>query len=300
MGKIKGVLALATGLVQARLLMRKLKPAVVVGFGGYPSYPPVNAAQAARIPTIIHQSDAILGKANAMLAPKTERIALSWPGTKGLDPVDEVRAVVTGTPIRPGIAALYTAPYPMLEADGVMRLFVMGGSLGAHVLSSVLPAALARLPDELKARLLVTQQCREEDLEQLQADYKEAGIEAECATFFNDVHERLSAAHLFIGRSGAATVAEVTVAGRPAVFVPAGYHADNQQKINAEAVAREGGAWIIEQDAFTEEVVRGRIESFFLEPEKLFHAAEAARACAKPDAARRLGNLVTALASGWD
>ncbi len=300
-GKVKGILALGAGMVQARLLIGKLKPAVVIGFGGYPSFPAVHAAQSAKIPAIIHEQNAILGKANAMLAPKAERIALSYPHVKGIERADEVRAVVTGNPVRPAISALYNEPYPVLDKeDGIFRLFVMGGSLGAHVFASVLPAALARLPDPLKARLAVVQQCRPEDVEQVQADYREAGIKAECASFFNDVHERLAAAHLFIGRSGAATVAEVSVAGRPALFVPYPHHADQQQKINAAALAAAGGAWVIEQESFTEEVVRGRIESFFLEPEKLFHAAEAARSCGKPDAARRLGNLVTALASGWD
>ena len=299
-GKVKGVLALAAGIVQAQLLVRKLRPAIVIGFGGYPSFPAVYAAQRVKIPTIIHEQNAVLGRANAMLAPRADRIALSWPNVKGLEEADEVRAVVTGNPVRPAIAALYTSPYPVLGKEGDLRIFIMGGSLGAHVFAAVLPAALASLPDEIKARLDVTQQCREGDLEQVRADYKAAGIKAECASFFNDVDERLAAAHLFIGRSGAATVAEVAVAGRPAIFVPYPHHKDQQQKVNAESLSREGGAWVIEQDGFTAEVVRGRIESFMLEPEKLFHAAEAARSCGKPDAARRLGNLVTALASGWD
>ncbi|MCB9988572.1 MAG: undecaprenyldiphospho-muramoylpentapeptide beta-N-acetylglucosaminyltransferase [Rhodospirillales bacterium] len=300
MGKIKGAAALATGLVQARLLIRKIKPAVVVGFGGYPSYPAVNAAQAEKIPTIIHEQNAVLGKANAMLAPKAERIALSYPHVHGIEGADEVRAVVTGNPVRPEISALYTVPYPTPEHDGPLRIFITGGSLGAHVFAAVVPAALARLSDPQKARLEITQQCRAEDVDQVMADYKAAGIKAECASFFNDVHERLAAAHLFIGRSGAATTAEVAVAGRPAIFVPYPHHADQQQKINAEAMADAGGAWVMIQEGFTEDALRTRIETFLQNPESLFQAAEAARSCGKPDAARRLGNLVTALASGWD
>ncbi|MCB1556034.1 MAG: undecaprenyldiphospho-muramoylpentapeptide beta-N-acetylglucosaminyltransferase [Alphaproteobacteria bacterium] len=298
--KIKGLAGLAAGLVQARILIARLKPSVVVGFGGYPSFPALRAAQSIRIPTVIHQSDAVLGKANAMLAPRTDRIALSWPDTKGLADDDAVRAVVTGNPVRPEISALYNKPYPPLDDDGPIRLFVTGGSLGAHIFAAVVPGALARLSESVKTRLDVTQQCRAEDLEQVRTAYEAAGIAATCETFFNDVHERLSAAHLFIGRSGASTVSEIAVVGRPAIFVPYPHHVDRQQTINAESLAREGGAWIIAQEDFTEETLSDQIGALIADPQKLFHAAEAARSCGKPDAARRLGNLVTALASGWD
>lgn len=299
-GKIKGLAALALGMVQAWLLVGRLKPAVVVGFGGYPSFPAVYAAQGQHIPTIIHEQNAILGKANTMLAHKADRIALSYPESRGLEAPDQVRAVFTGNPVRAEIAALFNQPYPAVEDKGALNLFIMGGSLGARVFSDVIPAALAGLPEELRIRLVVSQQCRADDVAETQAAYDAAAIQAECAAFFNDVDARLATTHLFIGRSGAGTAAEIAVAGRPAIFVPYPYHKDQQQKINAQVLAEAGGAWLMSQDQdFTADALRKKLADLFMHPQKLFDAAEAARACGRPDAARRLGNLVTALASGW-
>jgi UDP-N-acetylglucosamine--N-acetylmuramyl-(pentapeptide) pyrophosphoryl-undecaprenol N-acetylglucosamine transferase len=300
LGKLKGLAALGVGMMQARKLIDKLKPMVVVGFGGYPSYPAVHAAQKAHIPTVIHQSDAVLGKANAMLAPKADRIALSFAHVEGLDDADRVRAVVTGNPVREDIAALFNKPYPALDHDSSFHIFVTGGSLGASIFADIVPETLAKLPAEYRARLNVVQQCREENLAQVEDVYKAAGIKAQLDTFFDDIPQLLEKSHLYIGRSGASTVAEVAAAGRPAIFVPYPHHKDNQQKINADAVADRGGAWVMTQEGFTVEALLARIETFMQNPESLFRAAEAARECGRPDAARRLGNLVTALASGWD
>lgn len=299
-GKVKGVAALGVGMVQARSIVDRLKPAIVVGFGGYPSVPAVFAAQRKKIPTIIHEQNAILGKANAYLAPKADRIALSMPLTDGMDETDAVRAIFTGNPVREEIASLYNKPYPNLQTDGTLKILVMGGSLGASVFSEVLPQAFAKLSNAYKSRLDITQQCREEDIEDVREVYSRAGIKARLAPFFENVPELLAETHLVISRSGASTVAEVTVAGRPAIFVPYPFHKDQQQKINADVVADAGGAWVMTQDGFTEDALLSRIENFLQNEEVLFRAAESSRSCAKPDAARRMGNLVTALASGWD
>lgn len=299
-GKIMGLANLGLGIVQANLLLARLRPSVVIGFGGYPSFPGVFAAQSSCIPTIIHEQNAIIGKANAMLTNKAKRIALSLPVVSGLDDADQIRAVITGNPVRPDIAALYTEPYPNVNSDGPLRIFVMGGSLGASVFSDVVPQTLARLPAEYRQRLEVVQQCREENLEKVRVLYKESGIKAELATFFDNVNERLRQCHLVICRSGASTVAEVTTAGRPAIFVPYPHHKDQQQKMNADAVADAGGAWMMTESGFTEDALLARIETFLQTPEILFKAAEKARTCGKPDAARKLGNLVTAIVSGWN
>ena len=145
-GKIKGALDLGLGILQARRLIKKLGPSVVVGFGGYPSFPAVYAAQGMKIPTILHEQNAIIGKANAMLAHKATRIASSVPHLRGIDEIDRVNTVYTGNPIRPEISALYTKPYPKLSHDGTLRILIMGGSLGATVLSKILPEALSNLP----------------------------------------------------------------------------------------------------------------------------------------------------------
>jgi UDP-N-acetylglucosamine--N-acetylmuramyl-(pentapeptide) pyrophosphoryl-undecaprenol N-acetylglucosamine transferase len=299
-GKVAGVAGLAMGMVQAYRLIKRLNPAVVVGFGGYPSFPAVYVAQRMKLPTVIHEQNAILGRANSMLAPKADRIALSMSHIHGLEEGDVPRATVTGNPIRDQIAALYSKPYPTVRHDGIIRILIMGGSMGAHVFSDIVPGALAQLSPEHRARLETMQQAREGDIEAVREAYDRAGIKAELATFIKDVPEQLARAHLVIARSGASTVAEVTTAGRPAIFVPYPHHEDQQQKINADAVADVGGAWVMTQSGFTSEAVLARVETFLQNPESLFRAAEHARSIGRPDAARRLGNLVTAIASGWD
>lgn len=299
-GKIKGAFDLGLGILQAQRLINRLKPAVVVGFGGYPSFPAVYVAQKMKIPTVLHEQNAIIGKANAMLAPKAVRIASSTPDLRGLAPSEQIHTVFTGNPVRSDIAALFTKPYPKLDVDGTLRILVMGGSLGASVLSKALPEALTRLPADQRARLHVVQQCREEDLEETREKYEAAGIAAELKTFFEDVAEQLEQCHLVIARSGASTVAEVSAAGRPAIFVPYPHHKDQQQKMNADVIGDAGGGWVMTEDGFTPEAVLARIETFLQNPEILFRAAEKARSCGRPDAALKLGNLVTAIMSGWN
>ncbi len=297
-GKVNGVANLGFGIFKANRLIKKIKPSLVAGFGGYPSIPAVYAAQRLNIPTIIHQSDAIIGQANAYLAPKATRIAVSWADTRGMDENEKERVIVTGNPVRAEIAALYMQPYPNMT-DGALRIFIMGGSLGAKVFSEVVPKAFAMLSAEYRSKLQIVQQCRAEQIEETRAAYKAAGIKAELASFFDNVSDQLAQAHLVISRSGASTVAEVTTAGRPAIFVPYPHHKDQQQKINSDAVADAGGAWTMTEEGFTAEALLARIETFLQNPSILFKAAEKSRSCGKPDAARKLGNLVTEIISGW-
>lgn len=300
MGKVKGGMNIALGLAKAAKLLKALKPALVVGFGGYPSVPAVYAAQLQKIPTIIHEQNAIIGKANAFLAPKAERIAISLPTIQGLSEDEKIRTIYTGNPVRPEVAALYTAPYPALQNDGPMRIFIVGGSLGAKVFSDIVPETLSQLPAEYRARLNIVQQCREDDLDQVKATYEKAEIKARLAVFFENVAEEIANAHFVICRSGASTVAELTTAGRPAIFVPYPHHKDQQQKMNADIVADAGGAWVMTENGFTVEALRARVEMLMQNPETLFRAAENALSCGRPDATRKLGNLVTALVSGWE
>lgn len=299
-GKIKGAFDLGIGILQAQRLLQKKMPDVVVGFGGYPSFPAVYVAQKLKIPTILHEQNAIIGKANAMLAPKAIRIASSTPELRGLEETDRVHTVFTGNPVRPEIAALYTKPYPKLDNDSKLRILVMGGSLGARVFSEVLPDALIQLPADYRARLHIIQQCREEDIDETKQKYAGAGIEAELSTFIKDVAHQLEHAHLVIARSGASTVAEVSTAGRPAIFVPYPHHKDQQQKMNADVISDAGGGWVMTESGFTAEAILALIETFLQNPEVLFRTAEKTRSCARPDAALKLGNLVTAIMSGWN
>ncbi len=300
LSKISTAMSLAVGVMQAGSLLKKLNPQIVVGFGGYPSFPAVYAAQKKNIPTILHEQNAILGKANVYLAPKADRIALPLNNVAGMNEEDKIRSVVIGNPVRTEIAALYNEPYPAIEQDGVLKILILGGSLGASVFSEVIPDMVEKLADHYKNRLEIVQQCRAEDVDAVRARYQEIGVKAELEIFFDDVASKLAETHLVIARSGASTVAEVTTAGRPAIFVPYPHHKDQQQKRNADAVFDAGGAWVMTEDGFNADTLQARIEAFLQSPETLFTAAENARGCGRPDAARRLGNLVTALASGWD
>lgn len=295
MGKLKGAANLGMGVAYAWSLLRKLKPSMVVGFGGYPSVPGVYAAQKQGIPTILHEQNAIIGKANVFLAPNAERIALSLPYMAGIEKEDQLRTVITGNPVRPEIVALKDHQYPKFDKESTLNILVMGGSLGATVFSDVVPKALAQLPEEYRKRLNVVQQCREADLNEAKALYDQAGMQVELATFFDDVAGLLSKTHLFIGRSGASTVAEISAVGIPAIFVPYPHHKDQQQKKNAEFIADEGGAWVMSEDSFTEDALRMHIEMLFQNLDILPETAANAKATGRPQAAHRLGNLVIAI-----
>ncbi|MCE9506876.1 MAG: undecaprenyldiphospho-muramoylpentapeptide beta-N-acetylglucosaminyltransferase [Alphaproteobacteria bacterium] len=281
--KIKAVLDIGLGIWQAALLLRKLCPVVVVGFGGYPSFPTVFAAQRMGFRTILHEQNAVLGKANLWLAKEAKVIAASLPLARD-------KVVVTGNPVRAGICAVRNHPYPAL--DGTLEIFITGGSQAAKVFSDVVPDAVRLLPDEIKHRLHVVHQCREDDITATAEKYRAAGVKAEIKSFFNDMPERLSACHLFIGRSGASTVAEIAVVGRPAIFVPYPGHADQQQLRNAEIIAQKDGGWIIPQEQFTAETLARQIGHLAKNPALLESAAAAAKSCGQPEAVKNLADLV--------
>jgi len=288
----KGLPKLLIGLFQSISIMIKNRPACVVGFGGYPSFPGTFAAQLLGIPNILHESNAIFGKANKALGFLATKISLSWENSRGLSAKEKAKSVLIGNPLRAEIAALADKPYPPIK--DTLNILVMGGSLGATVFSEVLPEAFAALPDNQKSKLRITQQCREADIDDVRAAYKAANINAALATFIDNVPEELAKCHLFIGRSGG-TVFEITAAGRPAIYVPYPHHADQQQKINAEAISDKGGAWTVQEHIFTPDIVKGHIQEFLSAPEKLKTAAKQSKACGTPDAASKLGALVEAL-----
>ncbi|MEO5373248.1 MAG: undecaprenyldiphospho-muramoylpentapeptide beta-N-acetylglucosaminyltransferase [Alphaproteobacteria bacterium] len=298
-GLARGIATLALGTAEAFLLMRRLRPAVVVGFGGYASVPAVAAAIATGIPTAIHEQNAVLGRANRLLARRVSQVATSFAAVSALPP--DARVVNTGMPVRPAIPVLRTIPYPSLAADdpasAPFRILVLGGSQGARILSEVIPAALALLPEPLRRRIDIAQQCRPEDIEAVRRAYRASGIRADLASFFTDVPDRLAAAHLVIARAGASTVAELTTAGRPAILVPYPHAVDDHQTANAHAVAETGGAWPMPQDVFTPPALAARLQSLIEMPVMLEKAAACARATGHPDAASRLADVVEALAT---
>jgi len=293
--RIKSVMELGIGTWQARRLLKDLKPDAVVGFGGYASVPTMMAATFTNIPTVIHEQNALLGRANRLLAGRVKGIATSFAQTHGLPDGVAEKVTLSGMPVRAPIAAKAHAPYPDVAEQAPLGILVLGGSQGASILSDVVPAALALLPDEIKARLDVTQQCREEDLERVQNAYGQSGIRAHLATFIDDVPERMVSAHLVISRAGASTVAEALAVGRPSILVPYPYAADDHQTFNAQAVDAEGAGWIMPQDTFTAEKLAARLDSLLGLPAVLEKAARCANQLGRSDAAKHLADMVSNL-----
>ena len=287
-GKLMSVVEIARGVLAASSLLTLTRPAAVIGFGGYPALPLLLAARIRRVPIVIHEQNAVLGRVNRLVARFAARIATSFPATHFL-PGDAV-VTVTGNPVRPAILAAADIPYSSPEQT--LRLLVLGGSQGARVLSDVVPAALGALPADLRRRLKVQQQCRPEDLQRVRAAYDAAGIPAETAAFFSDVDKRLATAHLVVSRSGAGSTAEIAVVGRPALLVPYAHAMDDHQTANAEALAHAGGARVIAQDRFTVERAAAAFAELLGDAGQLAEMAAAARSVGRPLAAQALADLV--------
>jgi len=290
--RLLGLADIAVGIFQARALLKKLKPAAVIGFGGYASFPAMIAAGWLGIPSAMHEQNAVLGRANRFLARRARRIAVAYANVRGVRPADIGKLVVTGNPVRAPIAALADASYPAIAKDKPVNLLVLGGSQGARIFSEIIPAALALLAPAKRRRLRIAQQCREEDLEGARRAYADAGLEPELASFFDDVPQRLKAANFLICRAGASTIAELTAAGRPAILVPYPYATDDHQTANADAVAQAGAGWLAPQPQFTASWLAERIAGLLDRPAELAEAAKQAKKFGHPDAAKRLARMV--------
>jgi UDP-N-acetylglucosamine--N-acetylmuramyl-(pentapeptide) pyrophosphoryl-undecaprenol N-acetylglucosamine transferase len=287
---------LAAGTAVALNLMRKLKPAAVVGFGGYPTLPPLLAARLFGIPGIIHDSNAVLGRANRFLSSRVSAIATSLPGVLDQDPALAAKTTTTGTPMRPAILAAAAVNFVSPEPAGPFRLLVVGGSQGARVMSDIVPPAIERLEPALWSRLVLVQQVREEDMARVRAVYDRLKINAELAPFFTDLPARLAASHLIISRSGAGTVAELGAVGRPSILVPLPGSIDQDQFANAGVLAQAQGAIRIAQADFVPDRLAAEISALAAEPARLTAMAAGARTVGKLDAAERLADLVAKVA----
>jgi UDP-N-acetylglucosamine--N-acetylmuramyl-(pentapeptide) pyrophosphoryl-undecaprenol N-acetylglucosamine transferase len=273
-----------------------IDPLAVIGFGGYPTLPPIMAARSLGIPTAIHEQNAVMGRANRFLSRFADRIALSFSPTKRMHPGAEARAQVTGTPVRETVLAYRDVPYIAPEPVGRFLLLVFGGSQGAHFFAELLPQTLSLLPSPLLWRLTVVQQAREEDISELRAIYKEAGVAAHLGTFFRDLPERIATAHLVIARAGASTVAELMAIGRPSLLVPLPHALDNDQLENATRLQDGGGGWCIKQSELTPQRLASELERFAAAPELLAAAAARAKAMAETEAVSKLADLAEELA----
>ncbi len=286
---------IAAGVVTAFVKLLKLKPGAVVGFGGYPSLPVMIAAWLARLPTAILEQNTVVGRVNRLVMNRMRMVAAAFPIAR-FAPKDSGKVVLTGNPVRPEVIALAGAAYDAPVANGSLKLLVFGGSQGARALSKIVPAAIALLPQEMRNRLDVVQQCRPEDLDAVRAAYAKANVKAELAPFFSDLATRIAWAHLVIGRSGAGTVSELAVIGRPAILIPLPHAMDDHQRPNAEFLANAGGAWVVAQRDLTAKILAEMLVGAFSSPQELAARAAAAHAIARPDAASRLADLVERLA----
>jgi UDP-N-acetylglucosamine--N-acetylmuramyl-(pentapeptide) pyrophosphoryl-undecaprenol N-acetylglucosamine transferase len=286
--------SLGRGFAQAWALIGRLKPAAVIGFGGYPTVPPVLAASWRGVPSLIHDANAVIGRANKFLAPRVAAIATTFPDMFGNAPSLAAKATLTGNPVRAAVVAAAATPYP--AANDPLRLLIFGGSQGARVMSDIVPAAIGLLDPGLRTRLAIVQQARDEDLGRVREAYAKLAAKAEVAPFFADLPALIAASHLIVARSGASTVAELAAIGRPSILVPLPGALDQDQFANAGVLERAGGALRLTQDAFTPRRLAAEIAKLAAEPQRLAAMAAAARSIGRLDAADRLADLVLQVA----
>ena len=290
--KLTSALGIAFGVLQAMRIIWRTHPVAVVGFGGYPSLPTMLAAILLGRRTIIHEQNSVLGRVNRAIAGRVSVIATTYAQTRKMPAASLTRVVLTGNPVRAALCAVSQQPYPALTLDGVMELLVIGGSQGASIFSSTVPAAMALLPTDLQARIHLIQQCRAAEREDVAAQYKALGTQVTLAPFFNDMPERLAAAHLVICRAGASTVAELMVTGRPAVLVPLPTAMDNHQYFNAQAIEDVGAGWVVPQEGFTPQALAARIETLMRAPARLSECAAIMQRLGTARAAEKLADIV--------
>jgi UDP-N-acetylglucosamine--N-acetylmuramyl-(pentapeptide) pyrophosphoryl-undecaprenol N-acetylglucosamine transferase len=283
---------LGNGFQAAYKIVGEAAPKAVIGFGGYPTLAPLLAAIGRGVPTAIHEQNSVMGQANRFLAPMVKAIACSFEKTKYLEGRVLAKVRVTGTPLRSTVLALHNVPYRPPSSQGQLSLLVFGGSQGARHFSELLPKALQILPDQIRERLFVVQQCREEDIDKAFEAYEAAGIAAELATFFEDLPQRMSDAHLVVARSGATTIAELCALGRPSILIPLPHAKDNDQLENAMHLETAGGAWCFQQSSLTPEGLATTVRRLLEDPSALVKAASNARALANYMAVEKLGALL--------
>ena len=287
--------SLGAGIAQAWTLIGRLKPRAVIGFGGYPTVPPVLAAALRGVPTLIHDANAVIGRANRLLAPRVRAIATSFPDVFANAPQLAAKATLTGNPVRPAVVAAAATPYP--DVADRLRVLIFGGSQGARVMADVVPAAIGLLEPAPRARLIIVQQAREEDLVRVSSAYAALKAVADVAPFFADLPARIAASHLIVARSGASTVAELAAIGRPAILVPLPHALDQDQFANAGVLVAAGGAIRLPQTDFTPRRLATEIAALAAAPQRLVGMAAAAKSLGRLDAAERLADLVLKVAA---
>jgi UDP-N-acetylglucosamine--N-acetylmuramyl-(pentapeptide) pyrophosphoryl-undecaprenol N-acetylglucosamine transferase len=298
--RLLALAALARGLLEGLSVVGRARPAAGAAFGGYASVPTALALRLRRVPLLVHEQNAVMGRANRLLARLAAKLALSFERTAAVPSAAAGRVLLTGNPVRPGFAPPTPTPIEPRTpaADARLRLLVLGGSQGARILSEVVPAAVALLPPDLRRDLVIAQQCRPEDLEAARTAYAAIGQPVELAAFFDDVPARMAVADLVLARSGASTIAELLALGKPALLVPFAAAADDHQTANARALAEAGAAVLLAQAEATPPALAARLIELLGDPARRARMAAAAAGLARPDAAARIADALVALARG--
>jgi len=295
---LKALNSIVKGRAQAKRLYREHRPDAVVGFGGYPAFPSLLAASSMKIPTVLHEQNAVLGRVNRLLAGEAEAIGTAYDKVERLKSRNAAKSVLVGNPVREEIARLGELPFPPFDEIAPLKILITGGSQGATILGQVVPEGLALLQPSLRRRLQIVQQCRPDDIERIRKRYAELGIPAELLTYIEDMPDKLADAHLVIGRAGASTIAELTAAGRPAILIPFAAATDDHQTANAREMTQAGGARTIQQSGFTPVVLARQIEAMAADPIALNNAAARALSVGRPHAARDLADVVERVGNG--
>ncbi len=292
LGKLAAPFKIASGVLAARRGFRADKPDIVVGFGGYPTIPAMSAALTMRLPRMIHEQNGVMGRVNRAFAARVDTVACgTWP----TELPQGVHGIHTGNPVRASVKDRAGTPY-RVPGDGPLHIVVIGGSQGARVLSDVVPAAIAALPTEMRPRLRVAHQARKEDHDRVVAAYRAAGVTAEVRHFFDDVPARFAEAQLVVARSGASTIADLTVIGRPSILIPLPTATNDHQTANARPLADAGAALMLPESVLDAESLTRDMHAVLSDPSRASAMAAAALSLGRPDAARRLYDLVTELA----
>ena len=292
-----GGFVIVGGIFKSFGMLRDVKPDGVVAFGGYPSFPPFMAAAMMGIPGLLHEQNAVMGRANRALARFAKKLATQFETTRGAEKFN-LEKIVTGNPVRDRVVQAARTPYPVQEKNGVLNLLIFAGSQGARAFSDIIPPAICGLRDDLKQRLQVVQQCRIEDLERVTAVYHKGRVNVELAAFIQDLPERMAQAHLVIGRSGASTIAELGVIGRPAILVPLPGALDQDQRANATVMAQAGGGWLEDQATLSPLSLGKRLEELLSDADLLSRTAANAKSVGRLDAVQRLADATEGLAKG--
>jgi UDP-N-acetylglucosamine--N-acetylmuramyl-(pentapeptide) pyrophosphoryl-undecaprenol N-acetylglucosamine transferase len=298
LGWLKAVGSVIRGRSEAKTIYREHRPDAVVGFGGYPAFPALLAASAVRVPTLLHEQNAVLGRVNRLLAGDAQAIGTAYDKLERLKARYRDKAVLLGNPVRESVARLGELPFPPFDDVAPLKILITGGSQGATVLGKIVPEGLGLLKPSLRRRLQIVQQCRPDDIERVRTRYAQLGIPAELLTYIEDMPDKLADAHLVIGRAGASTIAELTAAGRPAILIPFAAATDDHQTANAREMTRAGGARTIQQADFTPQVLARQVEAMAADPVALNNAAARALSVGRPHAARDLADLVERVGGG--